>query len=127
MKKHFRIYLPAQAANPPEMNFVNMSGQYFNCLPANDVSFFNLVNEVIQDEPLEAVDPEVRGLLASIGIRKGKPFEPDSRMKGILADAAAVGNATGRAIAFNTRDNEAYLYPNSWWKAAFLGNDYRNC
>ena len=37
------------------------------------------------------------GLLAAIGIEKGKPFAPDARMKKILTEAAAVGNATARA------------------------------
>jgi len=121
MKNNFRIYPLSLAANPPEINFVNMSGQYFNCVPANDYSFFDGLNQVIQEEPLGSVDPEIRGLLASIGIEKGKPFAPDARMKRILADAAAIGNATARTIAFNTRDSDAYLYPNSKWKAGFIG------
>jgi hypothetical protein len=125
MKKYFRIYPLAQEANPPAMNFVNMSGQYYNAIPANDVSFFDEVNQVVQEEPLDAIDPEVRGLLAAIGIQKGKPFAPDTRMKSILADAAAVGNATARAIFFDTRDPDARLYPNSDWKMAFIGNDYK--
>jgi hypothetical protein len=125
MKKYFRIYPLAMAANPPQMNFVNMSGQYFNAIPANDASFFDEIAQVVQEEPLEAVDPEIRGLLASIGIQKGKPFAPDARMKSILADAAAVGNATARAILFDTRDPDASLYPNSDWKMAFIGNDYK--
>jgi len=125
MKKYFRIYPLAQAANPPAMNFVNMSGQYFNVVPANDVSFFDEVNQVVQEDPLDAVDPEVRGLLAAIGIQKGKPFAPDARMKSILADAAAVGNATARTFMFDTRDPDASLYPNSDWKLAFIGNDYK--
>ena len=33
---------------------------------------------------------------ASIGIQKGKPFAPDARMKKILTDAVAIGNATAR-------------------------------
>lgn len=123
MKKHFRIYPLSQAANPPAINFVNVSGKYFNCIPANDISFFNQLNQVVQEEPLESVDPEVRGQLASIGIQKGKPFAPDARMKAILTDAVAVGNATARTIAFNTRDREAYLYPDSWWKTGFVGNN----
>jgi hypothetical protein len=45
-------------------------------------------------------------------------------MTAILADAAAVGNATGRTILFNTRDQGAYLYKDSWWKRAFWANDY---
>jgi hypothetical protein len=125
MKKNFRIYPLAESANPPEMKFINMSGQYFNCIPVNNFSFFDEVYQVIQEEPLESVDPEVRGLLASIGIRKGELFSPDSRMKGILADAIAVGNATARTISFSNRDTEAYLYPNSGWKLGFVGNDYK--
>ena len=125
MKKYFRIYPLAMAANPPQINFVNMSGQYFNAIPANNASFFDEIAQVVQEEPLEAVDPEIRGLLAAIGIQKGKPFAPDARMKGILADAAAVGNATARAIFFDTRDPDACLYPNSDWKMAFIGNDYK--
>ena len=49
------------------------------------------MNEVVQEEPAAAIDPETLGLLASIGIEKGKPFAPDARMKKILTEAAAVG------------------------------------
>jgi hypothetical protein len=34
---------------------------------------------------------------AAIGIKKGQPFEPDARMKKILTEAVAIGNATARA------------------------------
>ncbi len=46
--------------------------------------------KVIQKEPLDMLDPETRGLFASIGIEKGKPFRPDERMKKILTDAVAI-------------------------------------
>jgi len=36
--------------------------------------------------------------LAAIGIVKGKPFQPNARMKKILSEAAAVGNASGRVL-----------------------------
>jgi hypothetical protein len=83
---------------------VNISGVPFNTIHANDASFFDEVAPVVQEEPLEATDPETRGLLAAIGIRKDRPFAPDARMRRILAEAAAVGNATARAHAFSTRD-----------------------
>lgn len=78
---------------------------------------------MVQEEPLESVDPEVRGQLAAIGIQKGKPFAPDERMKAILTDAVAVGNSTARTILFNTRDRDAYLYPGSGWKPGFIGGN----
>ena len=36
-------------------------------------------------------------------------------MKKILTDAAAVANATARAITFECRIKESYFYPNSAW------------
>jgi hypothetical protein len=123
-RKNFRVYPLASAANPPATKFVNMSGAAFNMVFPSDASFFEQVAAVVREEPLEATDPETRGLLASIGIQKDKPFAPDARMKGILADAAAVSNPTARTIAFSTRDPNAYLYPNSEWKVCWIGNDY---
>jgi len=122
-KKHFRVYPLARAANPPAMNFVNISGQDFNLIPATDASYFEQVAHVVQEEAVNAIDPETRGLLAAIGIQKGKPFAPDARMNHILADAAAVGNATARTLAFGTHLRDAYYYPNSAWKMAWMGNN----
>jgi hypothetical protein len=61
------------------------------------------------------------GFFASIGIEKGKPFNPDDRMKKILADASVVGDATARAITFRIRQKESYFYENSAWRNLFLG------
>lgn len=93
VKQHMRLYPLAQAARPPEQQFVNLSGKAFNTVHANDFTFYEEVNTVVQEEPADALDPETLGLLASIGIKKGKPFAPDTRMKKILTEAAAVGNA----------------------------------
>ena len=46
-------------------------------------------------------------------------------MRGILSDAAAVANATARAIAFRHRDPAAYLYEDSGWYTAFVGKSHR--
>jgi hypothetical protein len=83
------------------------------------------VHALVQEEPVDAMDPETMGLLASIGIEKGKPFAPDARLKKILDAAAATGNATARAISFRPRDKEAYIYPGeSSWFTVFVGGSY---
>ncbi|WP_152975322.1 DUF1254 domain-containing protein [Rhodococcus rhodochrous] len=125
VKSQLRIYPLAEAADPPETSFVNISGAWFNTIHANDVTFFDEVVPVVQEEPLEATDPEVRGLLAAIGIRKGTPFAPDDRMRSILAEGAAVGNATARALVFSARNQDAYYYPDSAWQLVWIGNDYQ--
>jgi hypothetical protein len=123
IKNHFKVYTLSDAAVPPPMNFVNISGKAFNMIPATDAALFENIAQIIQEEPLDAVDAETRGMLATIGIKKGIKFEPDERMKRILADAASVGNATGRVLVFSTRDQSAFYYPNSAWQTAWIGKD----
>jgi hypothetical protein len=77
-----------------------------NTIHANNYKFFEEIKQLVQEEPGEAMDVEILGTLASIGIEKGKPFEPDARMKKVLTEAAAVGNATARAIVFSARPKE---------------------
>lgn len=125
IKEHLRIYPLAQAENPPPNTFVDVSGKAFNTIHAMDHTYFDEVNEVIQDEPNTAMDPETLGCLAAIGIEHGKPFAPDDRMKAILTDSAAVGSATARALTFRTRMAEAPLYPDSAWQTAFVGGSYQ--
>jgi hypothetical protein len=124
IKTHLRIYPLAQAANPPALTFVNASGRSFNTIHSAGFRFFEEVNEVVQEEPDDATDPETLGLLASIGIEKGKPFAPDERMKAILTEAAYVANATARAITYRTRMKEAYFSPGSAWKTALVSGNH---
>ena len=103
VKDNFRIYPLSKKDNPPEMEFISASGKSFNTIGANTFKFYEDLNDVIQKEPLDMLDPETRGLFASIGIVKGKPFAPDARMKKILTDAVAIGNATARSIVWYPR------------------------
>jgi hypothetical protein len=101
----------------PETKFIEASGKAFNTIPPSDYGFFEMINENVQQEPATSYDVELAGQLAAIGIVKGKPFQPDSRMKKILTDAAAVGNAAGRVLNWRyavIHPDWAY-YPGSKW------------
>ncbi len=98
-------------ADIPETKFVEGSGLAFNTIPPSDFGFFELLNELVQAEPADSnTNIELMGDLAAIGIVKGKPFEPDERMRRILEDAAAVGSATSRALVFDARESEGFGY-----------------
>ena len=121
IKANTNIYLLNQADSPPQPVFIDWTGKRFNTVHANDFKFYEELNEVIQYEPSEAFEPQILGLFKSIGIEKGKSFEPDVRMRAILEDAVKVGNATARAISFSPRDQNVYIYPDSYWTTAFVG------
>jgi hypothetical protein len=124
VKAKARLYPLSAAGKPPAQAFVNLSGKQFNTVHANNFHFYEEVNAVVQHEPGDAFDPEIVGLFASIGIKKGKPFAPDARMKAILTDAVAVANATARAIVFAPRDERVKFYPDRQWGTGFVGGSY---
>jgi len=124
-KNFSKVYPLSAAENPPEMKFIDVSGKYFNTIGGNDFSFFEDINEIVQAEPNEAYSPEILGMLAAIGIEKGKPFAPDEKLKKTLTEAVAVGNATARTIAFKPRMKDAYLSPGSAWFFTFVGGSYQ--
>jgi hypothetical protein len=96
---------------PPATVFHEGSGQVMNTIAPNDWSFYEMLNEIVQQEPATALDPELMGPLAAVGIVKGKPFAPDARMKKIMTEALAVANATSRSLVMNARDPNWAYYP----------------
>ncbi len=119
---HLRVYPLKDAANPAETEFVNMSAKAFNTVFPSDFGYFENLDQVVQDEPIGAISPEVRGAIASIGIVKGQPFAPDARMKTLLTEAATIGAATARAITYKPRIAGVAIYPDdpkSVWSTAF--------
>jgi hypothetical protein len=125
IKKLLKIYPLAQAANPPVTKFTNMSGIPHNTIHSNDFGFYEEIHAILQMEPNEALDSETLGIFAAIGLEKGKPFAPDARMKKILTEAAAVGNATARTLSFRSRTAAAYIYPGgSWWIPSNSGYEF---
>jgi hypothetical protein len=115
------IYPLAKKDNPPKMEYIHASDKSYNTVHTNDYSFYEHLNKIIQYEPLEMIDAETRGLFASIGMEKGKPFAPDERMKKILIDAVAIANGAARSIVWyprikgNMKGIELYPGDNSAW------------
>src|SRR5512136_370995 len=75
VKKYTKIYPLAAASKPaPPLKYVDLSGKPFNIINPADYRFWELLNQVVQEEPTESLDQIRMGYFASIGIEKGKPF-----------------------------------------------------
>lgn len=95
---------------PDPPRFVEASGLAMNTVMPSDDEYFAFAGELVHDQPASALDPEVAGELAALGISKNEPFRPDARMRGILAEAAAVGNAIARTMTCRVRPSEGAHY-----------------
>ncbi len=121
VEAHTRIHPLSQADDPPSTRFVNVSAEPMCAVAPADFRFWEMLDEVVQSEPPESADPLTLGMFASVGIRRGRPFAPDERIRAILTEAATVGDATARALTYRFRHQEAYYYPGRAWRSGFLG------
>jgi hypothetical protein len=86
--KLLKIYPLSEAANPRKTRFIDAYPKKWNTLPTYDINYFKDLNTIIQKEPVLDRDKAMMGLLASIGIEKGKPFAPDAETTKALEEGA---------------------------------------
>ncbi len=81
-----KVYLLKDAANPPPTTYLNATPSSYNCLPVYDPSFFEDINDVVQGNPIRPQDKVMISLLKSLGIEKGKPFEPTEQQRQAMTE-----------------------------------------
>jgi hypothetical protein len=97
--RKFKIYGWNDRAKTNVTNFVPVNGRKWTSAQPTDVNYFKMVAEALEPEPIQTRDRVIYGMMASIGMEKGKPFKPDERLTNILNQAAMVGELTARANA----------------------------
>src|SRR5262249_40796205 len=78
LMEQVKIHPLGGEATAKPMEFPDASGVAVNLLPASDGSAFDQLKALIDSEGNNIADPDWRGMLASIGLEKGKPFTPDA-------------------------------------------------
>jgi len=91
--KRIKLYPLSQAAKPPATTFVDMVDIVYDSTIAYDLRFFESLNRIVQAEPWLERDKAMIDQLKSIGIEKGKPFNPDPQTQDVLNDAAREAHA----------------------------------
>jgi hypothetical protein len=91
--KRMQIYPLALAANPPATIFTDVKDIDFDSTIRYDASFFEHLNRIVQEEPWIDRDRVMIDSLKSLGIEKGKPFNPSETMKALMTSAAKDGGA----------------------------------
>jgi hypothetical protein len=83
-----------------------------------------MLDALVQLEPAEALDTEIAGQFAALGIVKGEKFAPDDRLRKILDEAVAVGNAASRTLGTGAHPTEGFRYyedDSAWWISLWVG------
>jgi hypothetical protein len=91
--KRLKVYPLARAADPPANVFTDVKDIDFDSTIRYDVSFFEHLNRIVQDEPWIDRDRAMIDQLRSLGIEKGNPFQPDDATKALLTSAVQEAHA----------------------------------
>src|SRR5215475_125718 len=83
--KRMKVYPLAQAANPPATVFTDVRDVDFDSTIRYDAGFFENLDRIVQEEPWIGRDRAMIDQLKTVGIEKGKPFQPDDATKAALA------------------------------------------
>jgi hypothetical protein len=79
--KTLKLYPLSEAANPAPTKFVNVLGVPVHTLPFYDIRALEDIKDIIDVEPVRPRDQVMMGMLATIGIERGKPFNPQGKIK----------------------------------------------
>jgi hypothetical protein len=96
--KRVKVYPLSQGANPPENVFTDAQNVMFDSTIRYDASFFENLNRIVQEEPWLERDRAMIDQLKSLGIEKGKPFNPDKKTKDLFNTGAKEAQAWLEAI-----------------------------
>jgi hypothetical protein len=92
-----------------------------SCLRWEDnFQFWQVLKKIVDEEPVSPRFPGMSGLLANLGIVKGKPFQPDDRMKAILTRAAKTGRDQMLVSAFASNRPDRFAWTDRKWEWAGL-------
>lgn len=120
------------------MEFPDASGKRVDMMYPVDKAYWSKLKDFVDYEPVSAIDPELRGVLASIGIIKGLPFKPTARQEELLQKAVTtaprmimanrqLGRSDGRNLYYKDRQYENVWAGATadWMQESYLDVDQR--
>jgi hypothetical protein len=112
--RRIKVYPLSQAANPPVTKFVDAIDIVYDATIPYDLRYFQSLDRVVQQEPWLTRDKAMIDQLKSIGIEKGKPFEPSQTTETTLKGAAAEAHALLEGKYESLFDGPPYFDTSRW-------------
>ena len=114
-----KVYPLSEAANPSNFRFIDVTNQ---SMPSplvkweDNLEYWKQLKAVIDEETSPVEFRPMYGMLQSLGIEKGKPFNPDARMTGLLQKATESALAELKVNAFANRDPDLLVWNDRNWE-----------
>lgn len=86
--RRLRMYYLSEAASPPTQKFVDPIDDRYATLPFYDERAVEDLHAIFSFEPIKLEDKLMMGMLKSLGIEKGRPYNPDETTRRAARQAA---------------------------------------
>lgn len=123
LMKSVKIYPLDKKIKWPAPDWIDLNKAGLDFTPVrweDNLEYWKQLHDIINSEPAYEPYRAMYGELAELGIEKGKPFNPDERMKNILQKATKTGNALMRVQSFADRRSDKIVWSDRKWEWAVL-------
>ncbi|MDH6677291.1 hypothetical protein M2284_001489 [Rhodococcus sp. LBL1] len=114
-----RVYPLAEADNPPANDFQDVSDRKLIADPVEiDATFgmWEAIKRALDTDVLTPTYYAQYGMLADLGIRRDRPFEPDDALREVLTEAATKANEQLVVAAFADESADRLVWPDRRWE-----------
>jgi hypothetical protein len=116
--RDMKLY-PLSNPDAPQ-TYINASEHPARCIPPHGLGYWELIAKGLNEETVQVHDRAMMGMASILGIEKGKPFEPDEKMRALLIEAEEVAFAMNTTLSFESEVEGALAYDDRQWEFCFL-------
>ena len=118
LSKSIKMYYLSELPNPKPTKFVDPLDTQWSTLPRYDERWFEDLHTIINAGPIRERDKVMMGMLKTIGIEKGKPYNPDEKTRKIFRRAAIDAYHYMRE-GYIAGVPDEMMWPNRTWRDVF--------
>ncbi|WP_025110017.1 DUF1254 domain-containing protein [Pseudomonas sp. H1h] len=111
----FKMYPYPQRSAPGKTRLLSPQGKPWSGTQPRGIAYWQRLHQIIQKEPVNERDRFYMAMLASLGIEKDKPFNPNTRQRKALEQGVQVGELIAKTNTFAKRFPDAQYWPDRHW------------
>lgn len=119
--QRLQVYYLSELPSPEPTKFVDPLNMRWPTLARYDERWFEDLHEIISVEPVRERDKAMMGMLKTIGIEKGKPYNPDEGTKAIFR-RAVIDAYYYMQQRYLTVEPEELYWPDRRWRNVFYAD-----
>lgn len=118
LSSQLRMYNHGQE---PSIHIIDGQDEFTAQYQPRGLAFWEMLHHGVNGEVVQERDRHFMYWLRTLGIERGRPFEPNERQRRILEDSAKVGEVMAKTLVYSER-LEGVLRQNNW--RFILGGDW---